>query len=217
MGTAAGRCRRPRGDVRVHAGRGCCRGSRRCSSPTPARSAGSVAPASSLPQCWLTGPMCAGMKSVLRPSLRLRPVALLLGGARRGSAGGVADRRAVRAGRLRNCSPGLPVRRCLALPPSSASPPRWRRCAASLPPAAGTGAGPGHAGALVVQALVFALMHLGNVPQAGSGDAAAMLVSVGLLGLLWGGVFAGTQPVGGGSAPCRMELHHRAQWRAAVR
>ena len=38
-------------------------------------------------------------------------------------------------------------------------------------------------------ALVFALMHLGNVPQAGSGDAAAMLVSVGLLGLLWGGVF----------------------------
>lgn len=43
--------------------------------------------------------------------------------------------------------------------------------------------------ALVVQALVFALMHLGNVPQAGSGDAAAMLVSVGLLGLLWGGVF----------------------------
>ena len=43
--------------------------------------------------------------------------------------------------------------------------------------------------ALVVQALVFALMHLGNMPQAGSGDAAAMLVSVGLLGLLWGGVF----------------------------
>jgi membrane protease YdiL (CAAX protease family) len=43
--------------------------------------------------------------------------------------------------------------------------------------------------ALAMQAVVFALMHLGNVEQGGAGDAMAMLVSVTLLGLLWGGLF----------------------------
>ncbi len=47
----------------------------------------------------------------------------------------------------------------------------------------------GTAWALATQAGVFALMHLGNVEQGDTGDAATMLVSVTLLGLLWGGLF----------------------------
>ena len=47
----------------------------------------------------------------------------------------------------------------------------------------GTGA------ALAVQAVVFALLHMANVEQGGSGDVMTMLVSVSLLGLLWAGLF----------------------------
>ena len=47
----------------------------------------------------------------------------------------------------------------------------------------GTGA------ALVVQAVVFALLHLANVEQGGSGDVMTMLVAVFMLGLLWAGLF----------------------------
>ena len=43
--------------------------------------------------------------------------------------------------------------------------------------------------ALAMQSVVFALMHLANVEQGGAGDVVAMLVSVTLLGLLWGGLF----------------------------
>jgi len=43
--------------------------------------------------------------------------------------------------------------------------------------------------ALAVQAVVFALMHVENVEQGGVVDLATMLVSVTMLGLLWGGVF----------------------------
>lgn len=41
----------------------------------------------------------------------------------------------------------------------------------------------------MVQALLFALQHLGNVESAGASDVVAMLVSVTLGGLLWGVVF----------------------------
>lgn len=47
--------------------------------------------------------------------------------------------------------------------------------------------------ALAVQAVVFALMHLGNVENGGAGDVMAMLVSVTLLGLLWAGLFVLTR------------------------
>jgi hypothetical protein len=43
--------------------------------------------------------------------------------------------------------------------------------------------------ALVVQAVVFAVGHMENVENGGAGDVVLMLVSVTLLGLLWGGVF----------------------------
>lgn len=43
----------------------------------------------------------------------------------------------------------------------------------------------GTAVALAIQAVVFALLHLGNVDQGSAGDVMAMLVSVTLLGLLW--------------------------------
>jgi membrane protease YdiL (CAAX protease family) len=43
--------------------------------------------------------------------------------------------------------------------------------------------------ALVVQALVFALQHLGNVEQGGIRDVVTMLVAVTVVGLLWGAVF----------------------------
>jgi uncharacterized protein len=43
--------------------------------------------------------------------------------------------------------------------------------------------------ALGVQAVVFALQHLGNVEQGGIGDAVTMLVAVTVVGLLWGAVF----------------------------
>jgi uncharacterized protein len=43
--------------------------------------------------------------------------------------------------------------------------------------------------ALVVQAVVFALQHLGNVEQGGISDVVTMLVAVTLTGLLWGAVF----------------------------
>jgi hypothetical protein len=43
--------------------------------------------------------------------------------------------------------------------------------------------------ALAIQAVVFALLHLGNVEQGSAGDVMAMLVSVTLLGLLWAGLF----------------------------
>lgn len=43
--------------------------------------------------------------------------------------------------------------------------------------------------ALVIQAVVFALAHLENVEQGGMSDVVTMLISVTLVGLLWGGVF----------------------------
>lgn len=43
--------------------------------------------------------------------------------------------------------------------------------------------------ALVVQALVFAVVHLENLPDASPGDAARLLVSVSLLGVLWATLF----------------------------
>jgi hypothetical protein len=43
--------------------------------------------------------------------------------------------------------------------------------------------------ALVVQAVVFAMAHLENVEQGGISDAVTVLISVTLVGLLWGGVF----------------------------
>lgn len=49
--------------------------------------------------------------------------------------------------------------------------------------------------ALAIQAVVFALMHLGNVEQGGAGDVVAMLMSVTLLGLLWAGLFVLTRNV----------------------
>lgn len=43
--------------------------------------------------------------------------------------------------------------------------------------------------ALAVQAVVFSLLHLGNIGHGSTGDVMAMLVSVSLLGLLWAGLF----------------------------
>jgi membrane protease YdiL (CAAX protease family) len=43
--------------------------------------------------------------------------------------------------------------------------------------------------ALVVQAVVFALQHLENVAQGGISDAVTTLISVTLVGMLWGAVF----------------------------
>jgi uncharacterized protein len=43
--------------------------------------------------------------------------------------------------------------------------------------------------ALVGQAVPFAVQHLGNVEQGGTSDVVAMLVSVTVVGMLWGGVF----------------------------
>lgn len=47
--------------------------------------------------------------------------------------------------------------------------------------------------ALVVQALVFAVGHLENLPDASPGDAARLLVSVSLLGVLWATLFVLTR------------------------
>lgn len=47
--------------------------------------------------------------------------------------------------------------------------------------------------ALPLQAVVFALEHLGNVEQGSAADVATMLVSVTLLGLLWGVLFVLTR------------------------
>ncbi|HSD15744.1 MAG TPA: type II CAAX endopeptidase family protein [Thermomonas sp.] len=47
--------------------------------------------------------------------------------------------------------------------------------------------------ALVVQALVFAVGHLENLPDADIGDAARLLVSVSLLGVLWAALFVLTR------------------------
>ena len=46
---------------------------------------------------------------------------------------------------------------------------------------------------LAVQAVVFALPHLANIEKGGTGDVMAMLMSVTLLGLLWGGLFVLTR------------------------
>lgn len=43
--------------------------------------------------------------------------------------------------------------------------------------------------ALAIQAVLFALQHLGNVEKGGVGDAVTMLVAVTLTGLLWGAVY----------------------------
>ena len=51
----------------------------------------------------------------------------------------------------------------------------------------GTGA------ALTVQAVLFAVQHLENIEHGGAGDAAAMLLSVTVLGLLWAGLFVLTR------------------------
>ncbi|HKI02890.1 MAG TPA: type II CAAX endopeptidase family protein [Thermoanaerobaculia bacterium] len=47
--------------------------------------------------------------------------------------------------------------------------------------------------ALVVQALLFALQHLGNMDRAGTYDVVVMLSTVALCGLLWAGVFIMTR------------------------
>lgn len=47
--------------------------------------------------------------------------------------------------------------------------------------------------ALVVQALVFAVMHLDNLTHATAGDIVRLLVSVSLLGVLWAGLFVLTR------------------------
>jgi membrane protease YdiL (CAAX protease family) len=47
--------------------------------------------------------------------------------------------------------------------------------------------------ALAVQAVVFALMHLGNVEQGGARDVVTMLIAVTLAGLLWAAVFVLTR------------------------
>lgn len=47
--------------------------------------------------------------------------------------------------------------------------------------------------ALALQAVVFAFGHMENVEQGGADDVAAMLVSVTVTGLLWGGVFVLTR------------------------
>lgn len=47
--------------------------------------------------------------------------------------------------------------------------------------------------ALLVQAVLFGVAHLENTGRGGPGDAAAMLVSVTMLGLLWAGVFVLTR------------------------
>lgn len=47
--------------------------------------------------------------------------------------------------------------------------------------------------ALAVQAVVFSLLHLGNIGHGSTGDVMAMLVSVTLLGLLWAGLFVLTR------------------------
>lgn len=51
----------------------------------------------------------------------------------------------------------------------------------------------GTAPALAIQAVAFALPHLENVKHGGTGDAATMLVSVTVLGLLWAGLFVLTR------------------------
>lgn len=51
----------------------------------------------------------------------------------------------------------------------------------------------GTVAALVSQAVLFALQHLENTASGGVGDAATMLVSVTVLGLLWAGVFVLTR------------------------
>ena len=63
--------------------------------------------------------------------------------------------------------------------------------------------------ALAVQALVFALPHLANVQDGGSADAMAVLVSVTLLGLLWGGVFVLTRNLWVSAA-------HHAAWNFSI-
>jgi len=47
--------------------------------------------------------------------------------------------------------------------------------------------------ALAVQAVLFALAHLENLEHGGGGEVITMLVSVSLLGLLWGALFAWTR------------------------
>jgi membrane protease YdiL (CAAX protease family) len=47
--------------------------------------------------------------------------------------------------------------------------------------------------AVVVQAVVFALQHLGNVEQGKANDVVTMLISVTLVGMLWAGVFVLTR------------------------
>ena len=47
--------------------------------------------------------------------------------------------------------------------------------------------------ALAVQAVLFALAHLENLEYGGGGEATTMLVSVSMLGLLWGALFALTR------------------------
>lgn len=63
--------------------------------------------------------------------------------------------------------------------------------------------------ALVVQAIVFAAAHLENVEKGGVADAVTMLVSVTLLGMLWGGIFVLTRNVWVAAA-------HHAAWNFTI-
>ena len=122
--------------------------------------------------------------------LRLRPIHLMLGGASGTVHGSAADRRAVRARRLRK---GAVPRRLAgaarAWRPLSASRPSWKNWSTAAC-CSGSWSGPWErALALVAQALIFAVEHLENVEQGRISDVVTMLVSVTLLGLLWAGLF----------------------------
>jgi hypothetical protein len=78
--------------------------------------------------------------------------------------------------------------------------------------------------ALVVQALLFALQHVGNLESAGAGEIAVMLVSVTLCGLLWAVVFILTRNLWATTANhaawnftillCGVPLSGNEDWRA---
>lgn len=63
--------------------------------------------------------------------------------------------------------------------------------------------------ALAVQAVAFAVQHLENVERGGTSDAVTMLVSVTLLGLLWGAVFVLTRNLWAVAA-------HHAAWNFTI-
>lgn len=63
--------------------------------------------------------------------------------------------------------------------------------------------------ALGVQAVLFAMAHLENLEQGGGGEVVTMLVSVSVLGLLWGGLFALTRNLW-------VAVAHHAAWNFTI-